>query len=156
MTPTTLAQRWFLWNSLAWLIGFVLYTPIAHGVTGAHPHGLTLPQVVAHSVAVAVVGVIVADAQRRALAPFVSVPWARVLVVAVAFNVGYWVGSYLPIDWDTDILLGFLALGSTVWVGIIPIRGHRLSAAVALLSFPIASVVIELALVVKSQDVIPG
>jgi hypothetical protein len=147
MTPTTLSQRWFLWNSLAWLIGFVLYTPIAHGVTGAHPGGLTPPQIVAHSIAVAVVGVIVAGAQRRALAPFVSVPWVRVLVTAVAFNIGYWIGSYLPIGWDMDILLGFLALGSAVWVGIIPIKGHRLSAAVALLSFPVASVVIELALV---------
>ena len=41
MTPTTLSQRWFLWNSGAWSIGFVLYTPIAHGVTGAHPGDLT-------------------------------------------------------------------------------------------------------------------
>lgn len=147
MAPMTLSQRWFLWNSLAWLIGFVLYTPIAHGVTGAHPDGLTPPQIVAHSIAVAVVGIIVAGAQRRALAPFVSVPWVRVLVTAVAFNIGYWIGSYLPIDWDTDILLGFFALGSAVWVGIIPINGHRLSAAIALLAFPIASVVIELALV---------
>jgi hypothetical protein len=147
MTLTALSQRWFLWNSLAWLIGFVAYTPIAHGLTGAHPGGLTPAQIAAHSIAVAVVGVIVAGAQRRALAPFVSVPWTRVPVTAVAFNIGYWIGSYLPIDWDTDILLGFLALGSAVWVGVIPINGHRLSAAVALLAFPVASVVIELALV---------
>jgi hypothetical protein len=147
MTPTTVSQRWLLWNSLAWFIGFVLYTPIAHGVTGAHPDGLTPSQIVAHSVAVAVVGVIVAVAQRRALSPFVSVPWVRILVTAAAFNVGYWIGSYLPIDWDTDILLGFLALGSAVWVGIIPTDRHRLSAALALLSFPLASVVMELALV---------
>ena len=147
MTPTTLSQRWFLWNSGAWLIGFVLYTPIAHGVTGAHPGDLTPPQIVAHSIAVAVVGVIVAGAQRRALAPFVSVPWVRVLVTAVVFNIGYWIGANLPIDWDTDILLGFLALGSAAWVGIVPINGHRLSAAVALLSFPVASVIIELTLV---------
>jgi hypothetical protein len=146
MGQPTLAQRWFLSNSVAWLIGFVVYTPIAHGVTGAHLDGLTPPQIVAHSTAVAVVGVIVAGAQRLALAPFVSVTWVRVLVTAVAFNIGYWIGTYLPIDWDTDILLGFLALGSAVWVGIIPINGHRLSAAAALLSFPVASVVIELAL----------
>jgi hypothetical protein len=147
MTPTTLSQRWFLWNSVAWLIGFVLYTPIAHGVTGGHPGALTPAQILAHSIAVSVVGIIVAGAQRRALAPFVSVPWVRVLVAPVAFNLGYWIGSYLPIDWDTDILLGFLALGSAVWLGVVPINGHRLSAAVALLSFPVASLVVELALV---------
>jgi type III secretory pathway component EscS len=147
MTTNTLSRRWFLWNCVAWLVGFVLYTPIAHGVTGAHPGGLTPAQILAHSIAVSVVGIIVADAQRRALAPFVSVPWVRILVAPVAFNIGYWVGSYLPIDWDTDILLGFLALGSAVWLGIVPINGQRLSAAVALLSFPVASVVVELALV---------
>lgn len=158
MTPTILSQRWFLSNSAAWSIGFVLYTPIAHGVTGAHPGGLTPPQVVAHAIAVAVVGVIVAGAQRWALSPFVPVPRIRVLVTAVAFNIGYWVGSFVPIDWDTDVLLGFLALGSAVWVGIVPTNGHRLSAAVALLSFPVASVVIELALfgiVVSLFDVTP-
>jgi hypothetical protein len=146
-TPTNFSRRWSLRNSLAWSIGFVVYTPIAHGVTGAHAGGLTPSQIVAHSMAVAVVGLIVAGAQRWALAPFVSVPRARLLITAVAFNIGYWVGSYLPIDWDTDVVLGFLALGSATWVGIIPINGHRSSATVALLSFPIASVVVELALV---------
>jgi hypothetical protein len=133
VTPTTWSHRWLLWNSLAWLTGFVVYTPIAHGVTGAHPDGLAPRQIVAHSIAVAVVGVIVVGAQRRALAPFVSVPWRRILIAAVAFNIGYWIGSYLPVDWDTDILLGFFALGSAAWVGIVPTDGHRLSAAVALL-----------------------
>jgi hypothetical protein len=146
MTPMTLPRRWFRWNSMAWLIGFVLYTPIAHGVTGGHAGGLTPAQMLAHSIAVSVVAVIVAGAQRRALAPFVSVPWIRVLVSPVAFNAGYWIGTYLPTDLDTDILLGFLALGSAVWLGVVPINGHRLSATVALLSFPVASFIAELAL----------
>jgi hypothetical protein len=146
MTPTSLSQRWFRWNSIAWLIAFVLYTPIAHGVTGGHPGDLTPAQIVAHSVAVSVVAVIVAGAQRQALAPFVSVPWIRVLVALVVFNTGYWIGTNLPTELDTDILLGFLALGSAVWLGIVPINGHRLSAAVALLSFPVASFIAELAL----------
>jgi hypothetical protein len=128
------------------VIGFLLYTPIAHGVTGAHPGGLTSAQILAHSIAVSVVAVIVAAAQRRALAPFVSVPWIRVLVAPVVFNIGYWIGTYLPTALDTDILLGFLALGSAVWPGVVPINGHRLSAAVALLSFPVASFLAELAL----------
>jgi hypothetical protein len=147
MTPTTLSQSWFRWNSVAWFTGFVLYTPIAHGVTGGHRGALTPAQILAHSIAVSVVAVIIAGAQRRALAPFVSVPWIRILVAPVAFNIGYWIGTYLPTDLDTDILLGFLALGSAVWLGIVPINGHRLSAAFALLSFPVASFVAELALI---------
>jgi hypothetical protein len=145
---TSLSQRWFRSNSIAWVIGFVLYTPIAHGVTGAHPDGLTPAQILAHTIAVSVVGIIVAAAQRRALSPFVYVPWIRVLVAPVVFNAGYWIGTYLPTELDTDILLGFLALGSAVWLGIVPINGHRVSAAVALLSFPVASFLVELALFV--------
>ena len=154
MKPMTLSQGWFRSNSIAWVMGFVLYTPIAHGVTGAHPDGLTPTQILAHTIAVSVVAVIVASAQRRALAPFVSVPWIRVLVAPVVFNAGYWIGTYLPTELDTDILLGFLALGSAVWPGIIPINGHRLSAAVALLSFPVASFLAELALFVVLLQVL--
>ncbi len=137
MTPTTFSQHWFLWNSVAWLVGFVLYTPIAHGVTGAHPGALTPVQILAHTIAVSVVGITVAGAQRRALAPFVSVSWVRVLIAPVAVNIGYWIGSYLPIDWDTDILLAFLALGSAVWpgkfrsTGIALVRRSRCSASLS-------------------------
>lgn len=49
---------------------------------------------------------------------------------------------------DTDILLSYFVLGSAVWLGNVPIDGHRIAGAVALLSFPIASVVAELCLIV--------
>jgi hypothetical protein len=146
----SVSSRWFRWNAAAWVTGFILYTPIAHGLTGAHPEGLTAAQVAAHSLAVAVVGVIVAAAQRRALSPDVAVSWVRVPIAAVAFNIGYWTGSeqpYLP-GWDMDIILGFLALGSAAWLGCVPSKGHRVAAAIALLSFPVASIVIELGLVI--------
>ena len=39
-------------------------------------------------------------------------------------------------------------LGSAVWLGNVPAKGHRVAAAIALLSFPIASVVGELCLLV--------
>jgi hypothetical protein len=146
----SLWPRWLRWNAAAWLTGYVLYTPIAHGVTGGHSRDLTASQLLAHSVGLAVVALIVAVSQRRALAPFVSVPWTRVLVAVAAFNIAFWIGYYQPfvIGPDTDILLGFLVLGSVVWLGTVPVRGHLLAATIALLSFPVASVVAELALIV--------
>ncbi|GMV60477.1 MAG: hypothetical protein AMXMBFR72_35650 [Betaproteobacteria bacterium] len=148
--PTLVSQRWFRWNAAAWLIGYVLYTPIAHGVTGGHGRDLTTSQLLAHCVGLAVVAVIVAVAQRRALAPFVPVPWTRVPVAVAAFNIAFWIGYHQPfvIGPDTDILLGFLVLGSAVWPGTVPVKGHLLPAVIAVLSFPVASVVAELALII--------
>ena len=83
-------------NTLALLVGYVLYTPIAHGPTGSHPHGLTAGQIVAHSVALAIVAVLVVVAQRLALRPYGSVPWTRMPMAAVAFIAAFWIGSYQP------------------------------------------------------------
>lgn len=149
MLPTPFSHRWLRWNAAAWSIAYVLYTPIAHGVTGGHSRDLAASQVLAHCVALAVVAIIVADAQRRALAPFVTVPWTRVVVAAFAFNIAFWIGYYQPVGGlDTDILFGFLVLGSVVWIGAVPVRGHRLAAVIAVLSFPVASVVAEIVLIV--------
>lgn len=149
--PNRFVSRWVLLNTAALLAGYVLYTPIAHGITGGHEsQALTATQLATHSIALAVVAVFVATAQRRALAQFVSVRWTRALVAAVVFNIAFWVGYYQP--WvqgpDTDILLGFLVLGSAVWLGSVSMRGHRVAALIALLSFPVASFVGELFLFV--------
>ncbi len=150
MLQVSFPRQWLRWNTAAWLAGYVLYTPIGHGITGGHDHDLTPAQLVAHSIALAVVAVIVATAQRRVLTQYVSVTWVRVAAAAVAFNIAFWIGYYQPFvnGPDTDILLGFLVLGSVVWLGNVPTKGHRVAAAVALLSFPIASVIAELGLIV--------
>jgi hypothetical protein len=148
---TSFVRAWTMQNATALLVAYVLYTPIAHGITGGHAsRELSVSQLAAHSIALAVVGVLAAAAQRRALAKFVLVSWIRVLVATIAFIVAFWVGYFQM--WiegpDTDILLAYLVLGSAVWLGNVPINGHRVAAAVALLSFPIASVVGELFLLV--------
>jgi hypothetical protein len=147
--PATLPRRWFLWNAIAWFTGYLLYTPIAHGVTGGHGRDLRVDQVLAHAIALAVVAVTVAAAQRRALSPHVSIPRVRLVVAALVFNIAFWIGYYQPFvnGPDTDILLGFFALGSVTWVGRISMRGHPLAAAIALGSFPAASIVAELGLI---------
>lgn len=62
-------KRWTIANTLALLLGYALYTPIAHGLAGGHPRGLNAFQVLTHSVALTAVGVSVAAAQRQVLRP---------------------------------------------------------------------------------------
>lgn len=142
-------RQWVLLNTVALLAGYVLYTPIAHGITGGHAsRALTGAQLAAHSIALVVVGALVAAVQRRALAGFVSIGWTRVILAALGFTLAFWIGYYQP--WvngpDTDILFGYLVLGSAVWLGNVPTKGHGMAAAVALVSFPVASFVGELCL----------
>ena len=70
----TFPRRWTIANALVLLLAYVLYTPIAHGVTGAHPRGLSAAQVFSHSLALGVVALSVATAQRHVLTRYVSVP----------------------------------------------------------------------------------
>jgi hypothetical protein len=141
VSTSSFPTRWTVANTLALLFGYVLYTPIAHGITGAHPQGMDARQVFAHSVALAVVAASLAAAQRHVLKPYVVVPWTRIPVAVVGFVALFFAGSYQP--WltgpDWDILFGSLVLGSAMFVGVVPARGHRLAATVATLSFPFAS-----------------
>jgi len=154
MTSTrrvSFVRQWVLLNTAALLVGYVLYTPIAHGMTGGHEsRKLTATQLIAHTIALAVVAALVATAQRRGLHGVVSVSRMRVAVATVAFNIAFWIGYYQP--WlegpDTDILVSYLVLGSSVWLGNVRVNGHRTAAAIALLSFPIASFVAEAFLLV--------
>jgi hypothetical protein len=99
-------------------------------VTGGHGRDLTPAQLVAHCIALAVVAVIVATAQRRVLTQYVPVNWTRVVAAAVAFTIAFQIGYYQTFveGPDTDILLGFLVLGSVVWLGNVSTKGHRVAA----------------------------
>ena len=153
-------RRWTAANTLALLFGYILYTPIAHGFTGAHPQGLNTQQILAHSLALALVAASVAVAQRRELQRYRVVPWTRIPLAVVGFIALFFAGAYQP--WlggpDWDILFGSLVLGSAVFAGVVRATGHRLAATVAVLSFPIACFVgqlLILAVVVGWLDVVP-
>ena len=65
---TRFVRAWIMQNTAAFLAAHVLYTAIAHGITGGHvSRELSVSQLAAHSIARSIVGVLVATAQRRAL-----------------------------------------------------------------------------------------
>ena len=79
---TRFVRAWIMQNTAGLLAAYVLYTPIAHGITGGHgSRQLSVSQLAAHSIALSIVGVLVATAQRRALqreaAWFISQPDSR-------------------------------------------------------------------------------
>jgi hypothetical protein len=131
--------RWTIANTLALLFGYVLYTPIAHGIGGDHPQGMRPLQIFTHAVALAVVAASVFAAQRRVLRPHLAVPWRRLPLAATAFIALFFVGSYQP--WlggpDWDILFGSVVLGSAAFFGLVPMRPHPMASTIALLAFPV-------------------
>lgn len=142
----TFPRRWTVANTVALLFGYLLYTPIAHGLGGPHPQGMNALQILTHSIALAVVATSVAFVQRRELMPYAAVPWTRLPLAAVGFIALFLAGSYQP--WlggpDWDILLGSLVLGSATFLGVVPARGRRGAAIVAILSFPLGCFVGQL------------
>jgi hypothetical protein len=107
-------RRWTIANTLALLFAYCLYTPIAHGLTGPHSRALSAAQVFTHSLALAVVALSVATAERHTLTRYVLIPWTRLPLVAIGFIAAFWGGFYQPCVGgpDFDILLGSLVLGN--------------------------------------------
>lgn len=120
--------------------GTILYTPIAHGVTGSHPAGLTIPQIIMHSIAFGTVAVIVTLAQRWVLSRYIEVKWIRIPIAALLSVLAYWFGYYQTLvggpDWD--IILGWFVLGVATWIGALSFGQHVFSGVLAFLGFPIA------------------
>ena len=146
MNKTTFVRKWTLANSLGFLIGYLLYTPIAHGITGGHDHLLTTAQLFAHCVALAVVATIIFLLQKSVLGEFLSISTSRVVLATIAFIVLFWLGYYLtliPDGPDFDILFGYLALGAGMWFGLVPFKGNGVAWMIALFCFPVASFIGE-------------
>jgi hypothetical protein len=137
--PPQFLWRWMAANTIALLVGYLLYTPIAHGLTGPHTRDLDASQLLAHSVALAVVALLVATAQRRELIRFVAVSWARLPLAATGFVAAFWAGFYQP--WlrgpDFDILFGSFVLGTALVIGVVPMRDHPIATGAALIGFPV-------------------
>jgi hypothetical protein len=153
-------QRWVIANTLALLFGYVLYTPIAHGIGGDHPQGMSAFQILTHSIALAVVAVSVFAAQRHVLRPYVAVPLRRLPLAVIAFVAAFFAGSYQP--WlrgpDWDILVGSVVLGSAAFLGLVPMRRHPWASTIALVAFPVGCflgqlIVVTIALAVYSGKI---
>ncbi len=136
-------------NTLGFLIGYLLYTPIGHGFTGNHGREMNTEQIFAHSVGLAVVALILFLLQKKVLNPYIKVGTIKILLAVAAFTGLFWFGYYqniIPDGPDYDILFGFLVLGSGLWITDLSFSQNKIPWLVAVLSFPFASFIGELIL----------
>ncbi len=136
------AHRWFVANVVAFGVAFLLYTPIAHGITGGHGLTLSVAQRVAHSLALAVAALLIAEAQLRVLPKTLGLSRSRMVIVALTTIITFWLGSYLSslTFFDLDIVLGFTALGSSTWLGAFRVpKGKGKFVVFSVLAFTLAS-----------------
>ncbi|WP_420400279.1 hypothetical protein [Flagellimonas sp.] len=151
MTKKVFLKKWILANITGFLIGYLLYTPIAHGLTGNHGRELNTNQIIAHCVALAVVASILFLFQKSVLKDYISISRIRIILATLAFVLLFWFGYYqtvIPGELDYDILFAYLALGSGLWIGILSFSTNKVKWLIAVLSFPFASFIGEVILFV--------
>ncbi|RNC89430.1 MAG: hypothetical protein ED555_08040 [Allomuricauda sp.] len=149
MTKKRFLKKWISANTLAFLIGYLLYTPIGHGITGNHGRELSANQIIAHTLALAVVALVLFSFQKNVLKHFFSISSIRIVLATVAFIGLFWVGYYqtfVPGELDYDILFAYVVLGSGLWTHKIKFNENEMKWLIAVLSFPIASFVGEVIL----------
>ena len=149
MTKRVFLKKWILVNTAGFFIGYLLYTPIGHGFTGNHGRELDTNQIIAHCVALAVVGLILFSFQKSVLKIFFPISSAKIIFATIVFIGLFWLGYYqtiIPGGFDYDILFAYLALGSGLWINSLSFTKNKIRWVVALLSFPIASFIGELIL----------
>ncbi len=101
-------------SALAFFVGYVLYTPIAHGVTGPHPEPLSIDQLIAHTIGLLVVSGLVLSAQLWALEQPLSSNRLRLVLGSVLFVSAFWLGWYTlgpPMN-----LFSYIVLATAAWV----------------------------------------
>ncbi|WP_462249851.1 hypothetical protein [Ekhidna sp.] len=135
-------KSWVKNNTIGFIIAFLVYTPIAHGLTGHHTRDLSSGQLIAHSVGLVVVSALVFFFQKRVLKHYIEISSKRIIASIILFVSLFWFGYYqrfIPDGPDYDILFAFLVLGSGSWLGLLSFKGRSLQLIIALVAFPIAS-----------------
>lgn len=112
----------------------------------------------AHVIAHTFVALTLFLSQRFVLKEYIHISWLRIVLSIFVFISLFYIGYYqevIPGGLDTDILFGYLALGSGMWIGKIPFKGNELASIIAMLSFPFASFIGEviLLLIVTSFNI---
>ena len=108
-------KSWTIKNIIAFAISYSIYSIIAHGFTGGHDYELSLTQLLAHTIALFLVGLIIGYFQYYQLSELYNIKNAKILVVPIFFIIAFWTGYYLSGP-PLDIVLGFPILGSVLWV----------------------------------------
>lgn len=139
-------NNWILANTLALIVGYSLYTPIAHGITGGHDRQMTSDQLIAHCIALSTVGLILFFSQRRILKHYLNISTLRIVLSTIFFVAFFWIGhyqSFIPDGPDYDILFAYLILGTGLWIGKVKWKGNEAKILLSIAIFPLSSIIGE-------------
>ena len=117
-------RRWWVANSLAFTAAHVLFSPIAHGITGDHGDDPTLSQLIAHIVAQSLAAAIIVGSQVGVLRRYLQISNHRIWISAVILPIIHNVLISLfgpPWEW----IAAFIALSLISWIGL-PLTGSRI------------------------------
>jgi hypothetical protein len=108
-------KKWILKNFTGFAIAYSLYSLIGHGFTGSHGGELTPSQIVSHTIALCVVGLIIGYFQYNYLKKFYQIKALKIITVPIFFILSFWTG-WFTLGPPMDIILGFPVLGCVLWV----------------------------------------
>ena len=114
-TKLELPQRWWRANAIAFVLSYLVYVPVVHGVTGAHPGPLTPEQLVAHTIGLLVVSGTVLAAQLRALERPFREHLGRLTWGSLWFVVVFWIGWY-AFGPPANVFMSFVVLATATWI----------------------------------------
>jgi len=108
-------KNWILKNFIAFAVSYSIYSLIAHGFTGGHDYELSSAQLLTHTIALSIVGLIIGFAQYSELSASYNLKSSKIIFVPLFFVAFFWIGYYFSGP-PLDIILGFPVLGSVLWI----------------------------------------
>ena len=100
-----LHQRWWLYCSVGFIVGHVLFGLIGHGFTGSHESRPTGASAVAHTAGLLVLGLTVFVSHRVGLKPWLQITDKRLIIATLSFVAAFQVGAYAlgpPFDYVSE------------------------------------------------------
>ena len=113
---SVLSRRWWQANSIAFVVAYLLYVPVAHGFTGAHPGPLSPRQLIAHTVGLVVVAGVIFGAQLWALGLQPGSHRGRLIWGSLSFVFVFWIGWY-AFGGPVNVFMSFSVLATATWIG---------------------------------------
>lgn len=149
-SPGRLRRRWWLYCSVGFIIGHVLFGLIGHGFTGPHEGRPTGASALAHTLGLVVVGLTVFTSQRVGLKPWLQISNKRLIIATLSYVAAFQLAAYV-LRPPFDHVFGMPVLGVAAWISLDGLKGFRalLTAAVVgsfWLGVVVAAVIFEVVL----------
>lgn len=123
-SPGRFRRRWWLYCSVGFILGHVLFGLIGHGFTGPHEGRPTGASAFAHTLGLVVVGLTVFTAQRVGLKPWLQMSNKRLVIATLSYVAAFQLAAYV-LRPPFDHVFGIPVLGVAAWISLDALKGCR-------------------------------